>query len=76
MASLVKAIQNAEEKARKRGWDRLYYLVDIHETIIEGNWSNVLPTQFYPGAIELLQNLTKRKDICLILWKSVACDCR
>jgi hypothetical protein len=67
--SLEKAIDNAFRKATKKGWDCIYLHVDVHETIVEPNYSKEeIPTDFYPLAKEVLQYLSGRKDIVLILW--------
>lgn len=55
--------------ARKKQWDKIYVLVDIHGTVIKSNYSNVdIPTEFYPLAKECLQSMSMAKDVCLILW--------
>ena len=59
---------------KERGWDTLYVSVDLHGTIIpSGKTLNDIEdnTQFYPHAQEVLQKLSERKDIVLILWSSI-----
>ncbi len=66
---ISKAIKKAFKLAELRGWDKTYWAIDIHETILEPNWSDiVLPSKFYPLAKEALQLMTSRKDICCILY--------
>lgn len=63
------AIKNAFIKAKSRGWDRTYWAIDIHETVIKPNWSATkTPTEFYPKAKEILQYISSRKDIIMILY--------
>ena len=63
------AIKNAFAKAKERNWDKTYWAVDIHETIIKPNWSlTTTPTEFYPKAKETLQYISKREDIVMILY--------
>lgn len=63
------AIKNAFQKAKERNWDKTYWAIDIHETVIKPNWSlTTTPTEFYPKAKEILQYISKRKDIVLILY--------
>jgi hypothetical protein len=65
------AIKRAFEKARSRDWTKLYVIVDVHDTIVSANYSKEnLPTNFYPHAKEVLQYLSTRSDIVLILWTS------
>jgi hypothetical protein len=54
----------------KKGWDKVYWAVDIHETILKPNWdaSKELPHEWYPHAKEVLQEISKRDDIILILY--------
>lgn len=67
---IIEAIKNAEKKAKERGWEKTYWLIDIHETIIKPDWKKGGKTEFYPGAIEALKLLSERKDVVLILWTS------
>ena len=63
------AIKNAFKKAKQRNWDRTYWAIDIHETIIKPNWSETTtPTEFYPKAKETLQYISGRRDIVMILY--------
>lgn len=66
---IQKAIDNAFKKAIKKNWDCIYWLVDVHETIVKPNYSKEeIPKDFYPGAKEVLQFLSQRDDIVLILY--------
>lgn len=63
------AIRNAFAKANQRNWDRTYWAIDIHETMIKPNWSETTtPTEFYPKAKEILQYISGRRDIVMILY--------
>ena len=56
-----------------KGWPETYWCIDLHGTIIpSGKDSNdeTDTMEFYPHAKEVLQWLTNRKDIILILWTS------
>lgn len=64
-----KHILKTFEKIKERNWDTLYWAIDIHDTCLEANYrKEVLPTDFFPGAKEALQRLSKRNDCCLILF--------
>ncbi len=66
---ITKAIEKAFLLAKQRNWDKTFWAFDIHETIIYPNYSaNEIPTEFYPLAKETLQEITKRGDVCLILY--------
>jgi hypothetical protein len=66
---IQKAIKRSFSKARKKGWDKLYWLIDLHETVLKPNYKEKeISTEFYPRAKEVLQVLSIRKDIVLILF--------
>lgn len=58
-------------KKKEKNWETIYIAIDLHDTIIKGRYTymNESP-EFYPHAKEVLQFLTKRTDIKLILWTS------
>ena len=68
------AVNVAFKKKRERGWDKwpkLFCAIDLHDVIIPGTYTrNNEKRQFYPDGKEVLQWLTNRKDICLILFTS------
>ena len=72
--SLQKAIERAFEKKRNGGWKTwplCWWQIDLHDCIIPGTYSrNNLNRELYPLAEEVLQWLSKRKDMGLILWTS------
>lgn len=58
---------------KSKGWPEIYMLVDLHGTIIPGGKSSSDLNdymEFYPVAKEVLQWVSERKDIFLILWTS------
>jgi len=64
-------IKRAFEQKKERGWPVLYFAIDLHDTIIKGTYSKFNEgREFYPYAKEVLQWLTKRPDMKLILWTS------
>ena len=66
---IIKAIKNAMKVAERKKWTKTYWAVDIHGTMIVPNFeTNNIPKEFYPHALEVLQELTKRKDVVLILY--------
>jgi methionine salvage enolase-phosphatase E1 len=65
---IVRAIENAFKIKEERGWDRIYVAVDLHGTVLKPNYkSGNIAKEFYPMAIETLQEMTERKDIILII---------
>jgi len=68
------AVHNAFRKKNERGWDkwpRVYWAIDLHDVIIPGTYTrNNEGREFYPDGKDVLQWLTNRKDMCLILFTS------
>jgi hypothetical protein len=66
--SIVKAIDRAFRNKEKRGWDKIYFYFDIHETILYPDYNNAEQLVFYKHAKEVLQYLSKRDDIVMGLF--------
>ena len=66
--SIVKAIDKALKNKEKRGWDKIYFYFDIHETILYPDYNNEDPLKFYDHAKEVLQYLSKRTDVSIGLY--------
>jgi hypothetical protein len=67
--SITKSIQNAERKAKERGWDKIFIAVDWHDTICESTYGGTA-LHFYPFAIKTLKSWTENPQIELILFTS------
>lgn len=66
---ITKAMQKAFDLAKERSWEKTYWAFDIHETIIIPNYKyGDIPTEFYPFAKEVMQTISNREDICLIMY--------
>jgi len=66
--SIIKAIDKAFKYKEKRGWDKIYFYFDIHETILYPDYNNEDPLKFYDHAKEVLQYLSKRTDVSIGLY--------
>ena len=64
------SIEFAYKRMKEKKWEKIYVLVDIHNTIFRPSYHNKEQYQWFIGAKEALQFLTKNKKICLILWTS------
>ena len=66
---IIKAIEKAFSQKEEKNWDKTYWGIDVHDTIIIPNYvDGKIPTEFYPDAIEGLQLISKRTDIIRILY--------
>ena len=66
--SIVKAINKCLTSMERRGWDKVYFYFDIHETILYPDYNNKDALKFYPYAKEVLQYLSERKEIVIALY--------
>ena len=67
-------IRNSFDRAfgrmRRRNWEKIYVLVDIHDTIFEACYHNKEEHKWYPFAKEALEVMSYATQISLILWSS------
>lgn len=72
---IVKAFDKAFLRKGKDEWDKIYITIDVHDTILMPKYGGVADT-YCDHAKEVLQYLTDRKDIVLIMWTcSTKKDC-
>ena len=66
---MIELIKTLKDKAKSKGWDETYWAFDLHKTLVKPSYkSGDKEYEWYPYAKECLQILTKRKDVCLILF--------
>lgn len=66
---ITRTITRQFQIAKDRGWDRTYWAIDLHGTIIRPNYrDDELPTDFYDHALESMRLLTERPDVKLIMY--------
>lgn len=65
---IKKAFEAAFRRKREKGWEKIYVVVDIHDTILHASYDNEETYSYLPYAREAMQLLSNRDDICLILW--------
>lgn len=66
-------IKNAFAMKKANQWPEIYWCIDLHGTIIPSGKTSKDGSDelvFYPYAYEVLEQLSNRKDIILILWTS------
>ena len=68
-AGCVKAFKKAEDRMKLKNYDRYYVLVDVHETMLKPNYDDPEhSTQWYDHAKDVMQHLSSRPEVILILW--------
>lgn len=70
MLSITNLFEKAFKVMKARNWEKIYVVVDIHETMVEPTWTIDRSYDYYPFAQKALQLLSKRKDVYLIQWSS------
>ena len=66
--SITGAFMKAFTRKAEQGWEKIYVLVDVHDTIMKGMYSKDEPWLWYDWARLALKMMSVRDDICLILW--------
>jgi hypothetical protein len=75
MKSIPTLFSEAWEKKNQRGWKKVYIMVDLHGVVLPSSYHKKNDLQFISEyAKACLQWLTKREDVCLILWSSSHID--
>jgi hypothetical protein len=68
--NISKSFDIAFQKMKERKWDKIYVLVDIHDTILEACYHNKEEHKWFPYAKEALEIMSHAQNISLILWSS------
>ena len=68
--NISKSFDIAFQKMKERKWDKIYVLVDIHDTILEACYHNKEEHKWFPYAKETLEIMSHAQNISLILWSS------
>jgi hypothetical protein len=64
-------IRRAFRDKKEKGWQRLYWCIDLHDVIIEGKYNKFnVGADVFHNASEFFKWANKRKDMVLILWTS------
>lgn len=69
---MVEVIKTAYKRAAAKGWDTLYWAIDIHETIVEPTHQEGVIGKAYPWALETMWFLLQFPETRIILWSSMS----
>lgn len=64
---IIKAFDKAFSMKEEKGWDCIYVLIDIHDTIFKGN-DPENKYEWIGESREALRMMSDRNDIYMILW--------
>ena len=68
--NIVRSFETAFKRMKEKGWDKIYILVDIHDTVFEATYSKDEYYRWFPYAKEALHLMSINPRISLILWSS------
>lgn len=68
--NICKSFDGAFKRMKDRNWEKIYVLVDIHDTIFEACYHNKEEHKWFPYAKETLEIMSYAQNICLIVWSS------
>lgn len=68
--NIIKVFEKAFKQKTENNWDKIYVLVDVHDTIMVGMKPEPGSEQlvWFDKALEALKLMQERSDICLIMW--------
>lgn len=72
--NIVRSFETAFKRMKEKGWDKIYILVDIHDTVFEATYSKDEYYRWFPYAKEALYLMSINPRISLILWSSSYTD--
>lgn len=71
MLSIFALFTKTQNIAVSKNWDKVYVAVDVHETILESDYTSDSKTfKYYPNALDALKMLSDDPFYELILWTS------
>ena len=72
--NIVRSFETAFKRMKEKGWDKIYILVDIHDTVFEATYSKDEYYRWFPYAKEAIHLMSINPRISLILWSSSYTD--
>lgn len=61
-------IKKAYINKKAKNWEKVFWVIDAHDTIFHGLYERLQENVFYPFAKEVLQFLSSKDDVVLILF--------
>lgn len=69
--SILKAIDRAYRVSQERGWDRIYWSLDLHGTVLEGTYVPGEYRWLSPEIPEILKQISELDETYFIIWTSM-----
>jgi len=68
---ITKAVERAYKIMTERGWDTIYWAVDLHGVCLKSNYEKGGYSWINEDALRVLRLLSNRPETKIILWSSV-----
>lgn len=68
--SIIKAIEKAYQKAESRNWNRIYFAIDMHDTILKSTYDSCKYEFVNESAKHAMRMLSERPEVVIIIWSS------
>lgn len=67
---LIKYIDKLFKEKNEKGYETIYIMIDIHNTILKPSFDKEETFEYFPYAKEMLQIFSNMNDVKLIMWTS------
>jgi len=67
---IIRVMRKQYTIAGRRNWDRVYWAIDLHSTLIMPNYQRMKAedVEYYPHSLEVMQALSERSDAKLMMY--------
>lgn len=69
--SIIRAVERAYKVTKERGWDTVYWAVDLHGTVLESNYEAGGYQFISQDVVDALRHISNLPETRIILWSSV-----
>lgn len=67
---ILKSIETAYSNFHSRGFDKIYWCIDLHGTCLKNNYNSNELTWLNEDVVEALKIISSRKECRIIIWSS------
>ena len=68
ISAICDAFETAFKVSKERDWDYFYVFIDLHQTVLLPDYDKTFVSEFYPHAKRVMQKMSNRKDMKLIMY--------
>ena len=67
---IISAIARAYKIMNERNWDKIYWCIDLHDTVLKANYNNDNFEFVNTDVINALHHISSKPESVIILWSS------